>query len=101
MAADDLWTSSEITHIQYGKLVRHGCPLTNVTMAYDKLIDKIDVGSPTAINSGKYERGTTTNQQDFRLIMLKPPHTYLKFLRIIYTLQISAWRRSYIQFIAV
>lgn len=60
MAEDDLWTSNEITHIQYGKLIRHGCPLTNITMAYDKLIDKIDIGSPTAINSGKYERGTAT-----------------------------------------
>lgn len=101
MAADDLWTSNEINHIQYGKLIGHGCLLTNVTMAYNKLIDKIDVGSPTAINSGKYEHDTTTSQQDFRLIMLKPHHMFLLFLRIFLTLQISAWRRFYIQFIAV
>lgn len=63
MSSEDLWTylmdekNAEIrrhqSHIQYGKLlVRSFGP--NITLAYELLIDKIDIGSPTAINSGKY-----------------------------------------------
>lgn len=71
MADDDLWISMIEQHprytkeediatittthrpVQYGKLLVRPFG-QNVTLAYEQLIDKIDIGSPTAINSGEY-----------------------------------------------
>lgn len=56
IANNDLWPSKVITKkIQHGKLDNKlSCAIFNITLAYAKLYNKIDMGSPTPFQSGKH-----------------------------------------------